>query len=78
MKKLIVAAAVLCAATYASAHGCPGEMRAIDAKLPTSSISAADMTKAKALREEGEQFHKAGQHTESMKALGEAKKLLGL
>jgi len=33
---------------------------------------------SKALREEGEKFHKAGKHDESMKALGEAKKMLGI
>jgi hypothetical protein len=30
------------------------------------------------LREEGEKAHKAGKHDESMKALGEAKKMLGM
>ena len=33
---------------------------------------------AKSLREEGEKAHKAGKHDESMKALGEAKKMLGV
>ena len=32
----------------------------------------------KGLREEGEKQHKAGNHGESMKALGEAKKILGI
>ena len=32
----------------------------------------------KALRAEGERLHKEGKHTESMKALAEAKKLLGV
>jgi hypothetical protein len=36
------------------------------------------MTKVKAMRAEGEAQHKAGKHDASMKALGEAKKLLGL
>ena len=62
----------------ASAHGCPGEMRAIDAKMPAATLPAADMSKIKALREEGEKLHKEGKHTESMKALAEAKKLLGV
>lgn len=35
------------------------------------------MTKVKALREEGEKLHKEGKHTELMKALAEARKLLG-
>jgi hypothetical protein len=36
------------------------------------------MSKVKALREEGEKLHKEGKHTESMKALAEAKKILGI
>jgi hypothetical protein len=35
------------------------------------------MSKVKALRDQGEKLHKEGKHTESMKALAEAKKLLG-
>jgi hypothetical protein len=30
------------------------------------------------MRAEGEKLHKAGKHDDSMKALGEAKKLLGI
>lgn len=78
MKKLALGSALLCFASLAFAHGCPGEMRAIDAKTPTANLAAADMSKVKALREEGEKLHKEGKHTESMKALAEAKKLLGL
>lgn len=78
MKQLIMGAAISVFAATAFAHGCPGEMRAIDAKMPTAKLSAADMSKAKALREEGEKLHKEGKHTESMKALAEAKKLLGV
>jgi len=65
-------------AGFAFAHNCPNEMKAIDAKMSMVNLSAADMTKVKSLREEGEKQHKAGKHTESMKALGEAKKILGL
>lgn len=36
------------------------------------------MEKIKALRADGEKLHKEGKHTESMKALGEAKKMLGI
>ena len=78
MKQLVLGSLMMCFATMASAHGCPGEMRAIDAKVPTANLSAADMSKVKALREEGEKLHKEGKHTESMKALAEAKKLLGV
>ena len=53
-------------------------MKAIDAKMPMANLSPADITKVKVLREEGEKQHKAGNHGESMKALGEAKKILGI
>jgi hypothetical protein len=78
MKQLILGSALMVMAAAAWAHGCPGEMRAIDAKLPTANLPAADMSKVKALREEGEKLHKEGKHAESMKALAEAKKLLGV
>lgn len=62
----------------AFAHGCPGEMKAIDAKLPGVKMDQAQMSKVKDLRAQGEQLHKEGKHTESMAALAEAKKLLGM
>ena len=77
--KLIIAALALATSSLALAHNCPNEIKAIDAKLSTSpTLSAADLTKVKELRAEGEKFHKAGKHDESMKALGSAKKLLGI
>lgn len=66
------------AAGSAFAHGCPGEMRAIDAKLSSAKLSDAQMAKVKELRTKGEQLHKEGKHAESMAALGEAKKMLGM
>lgn len=78
MKQLFLGSMMMFFAAMASAHGCPGEMRAIDAKVPTANLPAAEMSKVKALREEGEKLHKEGKHTESMKALAEAKKLLGV
>ncbi len=76
--KHLIAAALLCAAPLAFAHNCPNEMKAIDAALSSSKLAAADMDKVKMLRAEGEKAHKEGKHADSMKALGEAKKLLGL
>ncbi len=62
----------------AFAHGCPGEMKAIDAKLPSVKLDQSQMSKVTDLRAKGEQLHKEGKHTESMAALAEAKKLLGM
>jgi hypothetical protein len=77
MKKFAVLSLAF-VASMAFAHNCPNEMKAIDAKMTSAKLSDADLAKVKALREEGEKFHKAGKHDESMKALGEAKKMLSI
>lgn len=79
MKKLLIAAALAGWLGLALANNCPNEMKAIDAKLATNpQLSAADAAKVKQLRADGEAAHKAGKHDDSMKALGEAKKILGI
>lgn len=78
MKQLITALA-LTASSLAFAGSCPMQMKDIDAKMSSSpAVAAADMDKIKKLRADGEAFHKAGKHAESEKALGEAKKMLGI
>ena len=78
MRALLLALGLAFAAT-AWAHNCPNEMAAIDAKLATKpQLSKENADKVAKLRAEGETLHKAGKHTESMAALGEAKKLLGI
>ena len=77
MKKFTVLSLAF-VASMAVAHNCPNEIKAIDAKITTAKLSDADSAKVKALRDEGEKFHKAGKHDQSMKALGEAKKILGI
>jgi hypothetical protein len=79
MKKSLTLISLAAACGLALAHNCPNEMKAIDAKLATSpKLADADMAKVKQLRADGETAHKAGKHDDSMKALAEAKKLLGL
>ena len=78
MKKTFVALAATLVSSLALAHNCPNEMKAIDAKLPSVQLSADNMSKVKDLRAKGEQLHKDGKHSESMAALAEAKKLLGM
>lgn len=79
MKKFLLLSCALVFSGAALAHGCPGEMKAIDAKLGTKpAMSMADQEKVTALRADGERLHKAGDHTGSMKALADAKKLLGI
>ncbi len=76
--KHVIGVVLAIAAGSALAHGCPGEMKAIDARLPAAKLAEAQMKQVKDLRAKGEQLHKDGKHSESMAALGEAKKLLGL
>ena len=77
--KLIIAAIALATTSLAFANSCPMQMKDIDAKISSNpTLSAADMGKVKTLRADGESLHKAGKHAESEKALGEAKKLLGI
>jgi hypothetical protein len=79
MKKLLLTIALAGAAGLALAHNCPNEMKAIDAKLATSPmLSDADAAKVKQLRADGEASHKAGNHDDAMKSLGDAKKILGI
>ena len=63
----------------AFANRCPEEMRAIDAKLATKpTLAAPDQTKVYSLRADGGKFHTEGKHAESIKALAEATKILGI
>ena len=79
MKQLLISVALAAATGLALANNCPNEMKAIDAKLATNpKLSDADAAKVKKLRADGETAHKAGNHADSMKALGEAKKTLGI
>ncbi len=79
MKSALLATLLALAAGTAFAHNCPNEMKAIDAKLATSpKLADADAAKVKQLRADGEAAHKAGKHDDSVKMLGEAKKILGI
>lgn len=79
MKSALLATVLAFAAGSALAHNCPNEMKAIDAKLATNpKLADADAAKVKQLRADGEAAHKAGKHDDSMKALADAKKILGI
>ncbi|MFQ5544466.1 MAG: hypothetical protein ACE5FE_00680 [Acidiferrobacterales bacterium] len=63
----------------AYAFHCPADMAKIDAALQTgTNLSAAQLAEVQRLREEGEQLHKAGNHGEAVKVLGEAMGILGI
>ena len=81
MKKLLAALALTALMTGpAFANECPTHVAKIDAVLtaPPANISAEDLAKAKALRDEGQALHDSGDHAGSMEKLAEAEKLLGI
>ncbi|MFZ9258495.1 MAG: hypothetical protein ACO233_04360 [Candidatus Fonsibacter ubiquis] len=78
MKKLMVMiVGMFLISSTAFAKMCPKLWAQFDADVKTTKASAADVTKAKALRAEGEKLHKAGTHDKSEKALKDALKLIG-
>ena len=79
MKKTLILLSLVAGSSLAFANGCPGEMKAIDAKLATNpKMSEADAAQVKKLRADGEAAHKAGKHDDSMRLLSEAKKKLAI
>ena len=78
MTRIALTAALVLASSLAFAHNCPNEWKAIDAALPKAKLDDKQMAEVKKLRAEGEKLHKEGKHSESMAALGKAKKMLGI
>lgn len=79
MKKVIALAAMVFFSAAAYAFHCPADMKKIDAALEKKPmLTAEQMTEVKKLRMDGEAFHKAGKHQESVDALGKAMKILGI
>jgi len=75
----LAAIALTCATSLASANHCPADMKAIDEAMSKQpAIAAAELDEAARLRAEGEAFHKAGKHKESMESLARARKILGI
>ena len=78
MRTLVVALSLALASGVALASSCPKHMKAIDAALPKAKLSAEKMAEVKKHRADGEAFHKAGKHAESMDSLMKAEKILGM
>lgn len=78
IRNILIAISLALVSGAAFASSCPKEMKAIDAALPNAKLSEAQMTEVKKLRAEGEKLHSEKKHTESMKALGKAKKILSI
>jgi hypothetical protein len=80
MKRILLAAVALSfLATPAFAMHCPKDMAKIDAALAANpQISAEQLAEVQALRAQGEEYHKAGQHQESVDTLAKAMEILGI
>ena len=76
---IIVAVSLALASGTAFAFSCPKHMKAIDAELAKNpKLTEAQMSDVKKYRADGETFHKAGKHADSLDALGKAEKILGI
>lgn len=76
---LALAIAFGLAAGPAFAMHCPADMAKIDAALAQDpDLSADQLAEVKRLRAEGEAYHAAGQHQESVDTLAEAMEILGI
>ena len=75
---LLIAGLAIGLSGPAMAANCPNDMAAIDKAMQTAQLSDADKAKVQELRKQGEDQHNAGQHDESVKTLGEAKKMMGM
>ena len=80
MKNILLAAAMLgFLTTPAFAMHCPADMAKIDAALAAGpQISAEELAEVQRLRAEGEAYHQAGQHQESVDTLAKAMEIRGI
>jgi len=71
--------ALMFASASAFAFHCPADMKKIDAALATNpKLSASQMGEVRKYRADGETFHKAGKHQESVDTLAKAMKILDI
>lgn len=78
MKKLLFSTLLLAAGSALAFH-CPADMKKIDEALAKSpKLSAEQLADVKKLRADGEAFHKAGKHQESVDTLAKAMKILAI
>lgn len=79
LKKLLYGTILLMASGAALAFHCPADMKQIDAALAEKpSLTGDQLAKVRELRQQGEEYHQAGKHQESVEALGQAKQILGI
>ena len=79
MMRTLLAAATFALAGTAFAFHCPADMAKIDAALAKNpKLSAQQAAEVKKLRADGEAFHKAGKHQQSVDTLAKAMKILDI
>lgn len=79
LKKLLFGTILLMTASAALAFHCPADMKQIDAALAEKpTLTAEQLAKVRELRRQGEEYHQAGKHQQSVDALGQAKEILGI
>jgi len=79
MKKVLSTMVLTLVSAAAFAFQCPTDMSAIDEALAGNpDLSEEKLSEVRELRQEGENLHKEGKHQESVDALAEAKKILGI
>jgi hypothetical protein len=77
VKPLLLMGALSLFALPAFAFHCPMDMKKIDAALASNPPLRQDqLAKVHKLRAEGEAYHRAGDHTHSVEALGQAMQIL--
>jgi len=75
----VLFSALLLASAPAFAFHCPADMKKIDEALAKNpKLSQAQLSEVKKYRADGEAFHKAGKHQDSVDMLAKAMKLLGI
>ena len=79
MKKMILLVALgLALVGPAAADTCPADIKAVDAALTTAKLSPADLKKVQDLRAAADKADKDKKPADCLKAIGEAKRLLGV
>ena len=79
MKRTILTTALMLATSAAFAFHCPADMRKIDeAMAKNPKLTPEQTAEVKKYRAEGEAFHKAGKHQDSVDTLAKAMKILNI
>jgi hypothetical protein len=79
LRSITVVLSLALASTSAFAFHCPIDMKKIDDVLAKNqTLTEAQMSEVKQYRADGEAFHKAGKHQESVDTLAKANNILGI